>query len=481
MIYGWGRKNKSWAMPDGRHLVCDYNYFSLLFIIRLVWKRRWHVVGNNRDMDQQVTREQLAQIYGDQKVPDLGLFERFGIFFVIGGIVVLGLLSAGFQALTGDDGSTTETANAPVAAVVSPEPESGEIEPLTDSTVAEAAASAGDPAVEEQAVAEGAASDAAQADTDADAAVVQAEADDGAAEASEAPTPPVSYQQAVEITLVSDTDFASTNVGSPTQGWSRTWVHGAFSTTGPVGELAPPVGEKIVGIEYQLLGVSPLANVQSSAFRLFADELQYSSVAPRINDVSRTGGVFNSVIYFSVPEDATTFRFEMGTLDPLEDGFQAAYELTFEDADPPADPERYTAPDAEHSATLISEDNVASGVPANPSRSPYEIDVLSVVTTARIEAETPDPGFKFLLVEVEALSLNLGNLQTAAFRVSARGELYGVVSGVSVNELLQAGEVVRLMLPFQVPSSVEELEFEVGVPETFDEGQRAAFQVDLAS
>ena len=121
MFYGWGSRNKNWTMPDGRQLICQYNYFSLMFIIRLVWRRRWHLVGRDRAMDQEVNREELAKVYGAGNVPDLGLFERFGMFFVIGAIVFAGVALAGAQSLLGLGDSTTVAATGPVAEVIESE------------------------------------------------------------------------------------------------------------------------------------------------------------------------------------------------------------------------------------------------------------------------------------------------------------------------------------------------------------------------
>jgi len=87
MIYGWGKKSKDWAMPDGRTLVCSYSYVSLMFVFKFVWSRKWHLIGRDRAMDVETNRQDLERTYGQGNVPDIGVFERFGMF-VTGGLIV---------------------------------------------------------------------------------------------------------------------------------------------------------------------------------------------------------------------------------------------------------------------------------------------------------------------------------------------------------------------------------------------------------
>lgn len=491
MIYGWGRKNKSWPMPDGRQLVAEYNYGSVLFIFKVAWKRTYTIIGRDRAMDQKITREELEKVYGDGNVPDIGLFERFGVFFAMAGIIVFAVLFSIVQSIGGGGESTTETASDPVAAVVSPvDDEVVEQEQLTDSTVAESRDDAADSeeasAASETADADAGATDApAEADEAADdqdaAAAVGADDvgdEDGAVEAA---TPAVVYQEATDIVLVSDTDFASTNLNSPTQGWAQSQVHGAFATTAEVREVVPAAGEKIVAIEYQLINVTSTLNVQSPAFRLITDELAFAPLN-RINELINGGDVINTTVYFSVPVDAIEFRYEMGPLDPLADGFQAAYEFTLTDAEPPADPVRYDAPDAEHTAVLVSDSNVAAGASNSPGRAGVEVEVLGVTTTARIEANAADPGFKFVMIEIQTTAIaNSSNVQTGAFRLSAGGEIYGPARGARINDLINTGDILRVTMPFEVPADVEAAELIVGAPRALDEGLRAVFQIDLSN
>lgn len=101
---------------------------------------------------------------------------------------------------------------------------------------------------------------------------------------------------------------------------------------------------------------------------------------------------------------------------------------------------------------------------------------------SRIEANAADVGYKFVLVEVQTTGLSSSaNLQTQAFRVSAGGERYSPTSEFRLNELLSAGETLRFTVPFEVPATVAEVSMVFGVPEELDEGQRAAFQIDLSS
>lgn len=96
MFYGWGKSSQEWSLGDGNTLVCAYNYVALMFIFRLAFKQKYHLIGDSRSQDVQVSRSELEQRYGTD-VPKLSLWTQFGLLIGVAALVlvmvVVGLFS----------------------------------------------------------------------------------------------------------------------------------------------------------------------------------------------------------------------------------------------------------------------------------------------------------------------------------------------------------------------------------------------------
>ncbi|MEL6981525.1 MAG: hypothetical protein AAFO29_03785, partial [Actinomycetota bacterium] len=406
MIYGWGTKTKDWTMPDGRQLVCRYNYVSLMFILKLVWRRQWLLITRDRAMDTETDRAELEQIYGPGNVPDIGLFERFGAFMVIGSIVAVASVVGIVQSLGGtgtvEAGPGIEASGA-VAEVVESPGDEGDDPTIDDTDDAgeddQDEGQAGDDDEDEDGTSIGSAA-APGDDTTSDDSDDDPAGDAGDDDTTDGATDGALFQEATDITSVGSSTFASTNLASPLQGWSATSVDRVTATTGELDGQLPDAGQKFVVVDYELVGQGATANVLDPAFRLIADDQQYGPIGPTINYTLAGGEVANSAMYFSVPIDATSFRMEMGIVDAAADGFQSAYEFTLTDTDRPADPERYDGPDLSGSATQTSSSNLMTGTPrnVNPNFEPLRVEVTGATITSKVGADGATPGFRFLVL-----------------------------------------------------------------------------------
>lgn len=488
MIYGWGRKTKDWNMPDGRVLVCSYSYFSLMFILQLVWKRRWTLIGRDRAMDTETDRAELERIYGAGNVPDIGPFERFGALIFGGAIVGLAAIVAiwgAFTSATGLDSNSTE-AGGPVAEVVSSDvagvgddaadedDDSSDGEAGSDSSRSISGSSTSDSD-------DGSSSDGGNDPDDADDADDPADPADSSGSDEEAGADGgaslASYEEASDIVPSAAPTLVSTNIDNPFQGWSEMTVHGAFATTTLDGEAAP-AGEKFVVIDYQLLGIEATANFFDNAFRLFADDERFSPIAPNINRGVSGGEVVNSQIVFAVPAEVVDFTLEAGILDAGADGYQSTFDFSLTPAEAPPAPVRAGGPDMIGEVTLASAENLMTGTPhnLNPNWSPLEVEVIEATRSAKVGPNGARPGFVFVLLEVEVVATGqYGLWQTPGFRVEADGELYG--HDVYINESMSTGESARASLLFEVPDTVFALQLEAGVPANFETGDRAVFDI----
>jgi len=482
MIYGWGRKTKDWNMPDGRVLVCSYSYFSLMFILQLVWKRRWTLIGRDRAMDTETDRAELERIYGAGNVPDIGPFERFGAVIFGGAIVGLAAIVAIWGALTSATGLDSSTeAGGPVAEVVSSDLSGSSETGGADDDESSSDGAAGPDSTRSISGSSTPETDGGEsssdADDDGDADPSDGSESDDADSAAGGATTLVAYEEAVEIVPSSAPTLVSTNIDRPFQGWSEMTVHGAFAITSLDGEAAP-AGEKFVVVDFQLLGIEATANVLDNAFRLFVGDERFSPIAPNINRIVSGGEVLNSQLVFSVPGDAVDFTLEAGIIDPGADGYQSSFDFTLTPGEAPEPLVRTDAPDMVGEATLVSAENLMTGTPhrLNPTWSPFEVEVVEATRAARVGPNGARPGFVFVLIEVEAVATgSYGLLQTPGFRIEADGELYG--HDTYINESLSTGESAKASLLFEVPDSVFALKLEAGVPAGFDSGNRAVFDI----
>lgn len=495
MIYGWGRKSKDWAMPDGRTLVCSYSYVSLMLVFRFVWSRKWHLIGRDRAMDVETNRAELERMYGQGNVPDIGIFERFGMFItgglILGGALVVALTQSVFG--FGDDGSSTAAGlgDEPVAVIIdsavddqSDDTESGDDQAGGDQTgEADADAQAG-----VEADADDDADGNAGADMEGDTADGEAPGTDTDTDADDPDDPADSddpggspeadlYEVAVVPEPEGEQYLVSTNIANIRQGWSEMRVHNLYATS-RFGELTADDGQKFVIVEFQLLGYDGGSNVQDGTFRINDNGVLYSPSVGRINDIIYPGGVINTAIGFTVPTALTDVRFEAGVLDPTGDGYQSAYEFTLAPGQEPDPAERYSEPDQEVAVTKTGEGSEVTGNPAASQQSPLLVSVLGATSTARVGPDAAKPGFKFVVVEAQLTGQSsLANVSSTAFRVTAEGEEYGPIN--LVNEILSAGEVWTGTVAFEIPSSTFTADLEIGVPEVWTNGSRTRFELSF--
>lgn len=518
MFYGWGKKSSDWAMPDGRTLICSYSYVSLMFIFKFVWSRKWHLIGRDRAMDIETNRQDLERMYGAGNVPDIGIFERFGMFITGGVFVALMLASAGFQSIfSSGDGGTIETASLtgdPVAVVIDQDEDPADalgspgsdaaigsevVDPDRDSDADSNSAAESGSAEENANVSTDTGADSGtESDADSAAAVTGDSADDAAGTnaagsgklaatdtgqtdsstgGSETAASASIYQVAPAEFPLGGQGLVSTNAGNPTQGWSEMEVHGAFATTTLDEQEAGP-GEKFLVIDYQLLGTEGTANVQNSAFRLDVDGLLYSPTLSFINEVISAGEVFNEVVIFTVPSNLTEFRLEAGAPDPLGDGYQAAWAMYLESAPVPTPAERFTGPGKVGTSRILTTDEKFSSNLASTQQDPLAIEVVKATEAAKIGPDAASPGFKFITVDVQLTGTGgTANLLRGGFRMLAEGELYPTLTWI--NDTLSAGEVWQGSLVFHVPADATVVDLEAGAPEGWSDGDRALFEISF--
>ena len=88
LIFGWGSKQKSWALQDGLQLVATWSYFHILWC-PIAHKVTWHIIGNNRSEDRIISKEQLRSIV-PTGTPNIGIWNRFGLLISIVVVIILG-------------------------------------------------------------------------------------------------------------------------------------------------------------------------------------------------------------------------------------------------------------------------------------------------------------------------------------------------------------------------------------------------------
>lgn len=477
MFYGWGRKTSEWSMPDGRTLVCGYRHISIMFVFKLAWGRTWHLIGRDRDMDVETSRAELERYYGRGQVPDIGLFERFGM--VLTGAVVVGAVavSAAAQMVFGIGSDTVATAasgsDEPVAVVVTGEnsddaDDSQDPEDPNDSDDALSSNEQPEDGTGPQTGAESESLDEAEAATETTTADTSSQLPEGGL-----------YEEAAIPDPVDDQRLVSTNITGVGQGWSELAVHRVYATT-IFEQNQAATDEKYVVIEYQLFGVEGNANVFDTSFRLQADDgMTYSPTLASINDVIQAGQAINTVTVFTVPAAVVAFRFEVGVLEAEGDGFQSAYDLELVPTEQPPAPERWDGTWQTVSAEQTSDLTTFTGSALTPQQPALALEVRGGKTTAKIGPEAAAVGFKLLEVDVKVTGTGgPTNLVESAFRVTVDGEMYSPTN--SVNELVMAGETWSGSLIFQIPGSATVVDFEAGVPLDWAKGSHAAFELVFA-
>ncbi len=500
MIYGWGKRSKDWDMPDGRKLICTYSYVSLMFVFKFVWSRKWHLIGRDRAMDVETNRSELERTYGPGNVPDIGIFERFGMFITGGVIVAAALVSLVVQTVLPGDDSEVVAAGAiggePVAVIVDPDDadQTGEADQTDDvgddgESGDDAGSQNANPGDDDATTGSTGSSESQESSSDGSASTGQTDSgsdtdmgSDAGSEDEPQPTettaaPALIFETAEVPGADNGQTFVSTNVDNPTQGWSELTVHRVYATS-LYGESMADAGQKHLVVEYQLLGIQNLSNLLGSAFRVDVDGIDYSPSLTRINNTVNAGQAVNSEVIFTVPVDVTDFRLEVGALDPDGDGFQSSYNMTLVAAEAPAEPTRFTGPDQVGTVSMVSELNEFTGSPGSPGQPPLEIEVIDATATAKVGADAAKPGFKFVVVDAQVRGRSgIANFQHQTFRMQAGGELFPGID--RLNDTVSAGETWQGTVRFEVPADAAVVELQVGVPAQFENGHRAVFEISF--
>lgn len=90
-MFGWGTRQKSWALADGQQLLLVYKYFHLFFIFRVASDQKWFLIGNDRREDREISVEQVRVLF-PANTPSLNLWERYSLFLLIAASIVLAFL-----------------------------------------------------------------------------------------------------------------------------------------------------------------------------------------------------------------------------------------------------------------------------------------------------------------------------------------------------------------------------------------------------
>ncbi|OHA28560.1 MAG: hypothetical protein A3C08_02285 [Candidatus Taylorbacteria bacterium RIFCSPHIGHO2_02_FULL_47_18] len=95
IIFGWGKKQKSWKTPDGKNLVVTWNYFNF-FWCPIGFNVKWHLIEDEKiDVhviveDRVVSFEKVKEIFPEQ-TPDLNVWERYGLIIIIIVIAIINI------------------------------------------------------------------------------------------------------------------------------------------------------------------------------------------------------------------------------------------------------------------------------------------------------------------------------------------------------------------------------------------------------
>lgn len=85
LIFGWGKKFKSWEIKiagQNKKLTCVYSYLSVFVFFRLITNKRWFVLGEKRSEDQELTSDQAKKFF--VKIPPFNIFEQYGLLILFG-------------------------------------------------------------------------------------------------------------------------------------------------------------------------------------------------------------------------------------------------------------------------------------------------------------------------------------------------------------------------------------------------------------
>lgn len=95
IFFGWGKKQKYWKMPDGKYLVVTWSYFHI-FWCPIAFKIKWHLIEDEKIdvhviVENRVISSEKAKEISGENMPDLNIWERYGLAILIAGIAILNI------------------------------------------------------------------------------------------------------------------------------------------------------------------------------------------------------------------------------------------------------------------------------------------------------------------------------------------------------------------------------------------------------
>lgn len=90
-FFGWGKKSKAWEIGDEMHLVVSWSYFDI-FWCPIAFGVQWHLVGDKRSEDATISYEKVKELF-PTNTPSLNIWQKYGLLLVIGGFVLVSLIS----------------------------------------------------------------------------------------------------------------------------------------------------------------------------------------------------------------------------------------------------------------------------------------------------------------------------------------------------------------------------------------------------
>lgn len=87
MLFGWGKKTKIWGIDENSHLLAVWNYFHI-FWCPIAYNVQWHLIGDKRSEDQVISYEKVKELFPNE-TPELNLWQKYGlIFLILGGVII---------------------------------------------------------------------------------------------------------------------------------------------------------------------------------------------------------------------------------------------------------------------------------------------------------------------------------------------------------------------------------------------------------
>ena len=280
-------------------------------------------------------------------------------------------------------------------------------------------------------------------------------------------------------TLVSDDTVMSTLPPGAT-GIAATadlTIDRVYTTTSYGDEIEAAAGEKLLVVEYQLLGRGR-GNFHLDVFRLSIDGAPYSPVDSGGGPLVKAGRVVNSEIAFAVPADATSFTLEGGVPLDAREGRTTVFAIDLGPATTP-DPQPAIGNDEVEALTATVEPptegplTMIGGAFDRTGR--VSIEGASLATTAGDTRAFPTT--MFVRVDYLVVPDARENFSTNSLRLEADGEWFSPIDDDLIPA--DAGENIRGTVVFEVPRSATELILEAGAPPAWGEGEQTRFTITI--